>query len=305
MKKSIIFGWRGAVTLAVLVVLHHLLSVGWSRPNPKAASQWGQNLIASESVMYDATAADCVMVGTSLTVSFQLGRGTSINGAPRFFNLAYAGGSLSTGLSLIEATGLVPRCVVVETNFLGSSVDQSHLDTVFHPVWQPLKKTLPGLKHENQPLNMLLTAVRSFRGQNVVPRKLGKQPDQSKDPVYQTRLREQLDYHDTIAPQQVLESAQHLGSVVRSLAKSGTKVFLLKMPVAAKIEVHRHYGAVKNALEQQNLTQHPNIELVSIQAQRLVTTDGIHLNRASQLVVESELLAAILQRLAPDGSLGQ
>lgn len=305
MKKSTIFGWRGVVTLAVLVVLHHLLSVGWSRPNPKAASQWGQNLIASESVVYDATAADCVLVGTSLTASFQLDRDASINGAPRFFNLAYAGGSLSTGLSLIQATGQVPRCVVVETNFLGSLVDQSHLDMIFHPVWQPLKKAVPGLKHENQPLNMLLTAARSFSGQRVAPPKLRKPPDRSNDPVYQLRLREKLDFLDLIPAQQVQDQAQHLGNVARSLASSGSKIFLLQMPVAAEIEAHPHYGVVKNALELQNLEQLPNVDLVNIQTPGLVTTDGIHLDRASQQVVESELLDAVMQRLAPSNKLAR
>lgn len=299
MKKSTVFGWRGVLTLAVLVVAHHLLSVGWSRSSPKAASQWGQNLIASESVAYDATPADCVLVGTSLTVAIELGDGTPDNGAPRFFNLAYAGGSLSTGLSLIEAAELVPRCVVVETNFLGSPLDQSHLDAIFHPVWQPLKKVLPGMKHENQPLNMLLTAARSFSGQSAAPLTLRKSPDRSNDPVYQARLRGQLDFHDTISVQRVQQQALHLGKAVRSLAQRGSKVFLLQMPVAAEVEAHPHYGVVKSALERQDFAQQANIDFVHIQAKGLATTDGIHLDRASLQVVERELLEAVLQRLAP------
>ncbi len=297
MSKPSFFGWHGAVALAVLFVLHHLLSAGWHRADPKAASQWGQNLIASESLVYEATPADCVIVGTSLSVALDLGRHAMSEEAPRFFNLAYAGGSLSTGLALIEASGLVPRCLVIETNFLGQPLDQTHIDAVLHPIWYPLKKMLPGFKHQNQPLNQLLTLMRLFKPPAASLPEPVIRPDLTNNAVYQTRLRGQLVFHDSLKPLDVLRQAEHLGRSARILASKGTQVFFLEMPVALEINAHPHYEVVRTALAQQNLMGHRNIHAVEIESQTLITTDGIHLNHWSQMIAERELFAAVAEQL--------
>lgn len=279
-----------------LLVIHTAVSIQWVRLDPMAASQWGQNEIRSERFLYGSNNEDCVLVGSSMSANLNFTRDEASASLPRVVNLAYAGGSALTGMSLIEASGKTPYCVLVEANLAYKAADEEHVLEMTNPYWMSLKSHIPNFRQENQPLNMVLTLIRDFgrrisgKGNQVAV--TDNEAAESLDTPSPTEVGASNELIEArlaglaqISDDMQREGFESMIQIARRLEAAGSRVIFYEMPGESRIR-QTHYYEVLHAYfsEAANAETAAGIpgfaELQQIDIGQAYTNDGIHLTEA-------------------------
>lgn len=287
-----------------LVAVHSTIASLWQRDQPIATSQWGQNLIRTERFLYSSRPEDCVLVGSSMSANLDLRISSGIADLPSIQNLAYAGGGALEGLQVVAQSGLRPKCVLVEANLAYQVPDEEVFADAFHPVWHPIRRWVRNFRHENQPLNMLLTGIRELRDlhaagnpdvrENAVAsnRQLTGRPDSV------TRLVLKRASRMSQIPQEMIEiGVRTQVQLANTLQARGINVIFFLMPGEEEVRASPYYQRLRQtfATEFQNDAAGADAarELQIIDIGPIRTNDGIHLTPESLKWVPEQLFQLI------------
>lgn len=105
------------------------------------------NRLRAERWLYRPPAAATVVVGSSLAARLE-----GALPADEYHVLAFGGGSSLTGLELLARGPRLPERVLVEGNVLTRGTDHELIKVLFTPGLASLRRALPLLRQENQPL---------------------------------------------------------------------------------------------------------------------------------------------------------
>lgn len=305
----------------LLLVVHTIVVYSWSIADPVAASQWGSNRIRTERVLYDLRPSDCVLVGSSLSANIDFTRDTPASDLPRVLNMAYAGGSPLTGMQVVAAADTLPACLLVESNLAYKPADSETVRSAYHPLWYPLKKQIRNLRHENQPLNLLLsyiktltTSSRQTAGTVVVEPHVnqtsstlpGTLPGQS--PAIGTTNETPPVIHNPMAEQRVKsmnltaesylqQGTQAMASLASELEARGTRVIFFEMPGEVLVRqsdyykrLHAHFERVFNDIATSTASTFM-VHRIDIGPVR--TNDGIHLTASYLQKIPAQIYSLI------------
>lgn len=279
-----------------LLVIHTAVSIQWVRLDPMAASQWGQNEIRSERFLYSSNNEDCVLVGSSMSANLDFTRDEASADLPRVVNLAYAGGSALTGMSLIEKSGKTPYCVLVEANLAYKAADEEHVSEMTDPYWMSLKSYIPNFRQENQPLNMVLTLIRdvgrriSGKGNQLAVTDDGAVESLATTGPAEVGASDELIEARLAGLAQITDDMQREGfesmiQTAKRLEAAGTRVIFYEMPGESRVRQTRYYEVLRaNFSEAANAESATGVlgfaELQRIDIGEAHTNDGIHLTDA-------------------------
>lgn len=131
------------------------------------------NVIAGQSYIYDKRDSDVVIVGSSLANRL------AVLGLPeKCFNLSLIGYSPRDGLEIIKRSGARPKVILIETNIIDRERTAVFTDALFLPWMYTLKRYLPALREENQPVNIIRAAgTQALRQLKHYYRRLAKKPE--------------------------------------------------------------------------------------------------------------------------------
>lgn len=288
------------LTFVLLVLVHWVVSVSWTRDDPKAASQFGQNLLRSENLTSSPRDNACVLVGSSISAHLVF---PSVAGGPDeardIYNLALAGGSAFTGLELLRGANVTPHCILVELNVLYKPADHEHVRSVLSPVARVVRHYVPGARHQNQPLNMLLTAVRDLReqGRPLPSAALANPvtPASARTAFLMERIAEHVATHQSIPGSQVSDAIAQLRAFIEYFTGRGTRIVLVEMPVEPEVAATPPYREVRSAVQDMfRATGNTRDTRGAVQIKRFAhgdyqTADGIHLKKPGLVRVAREL----------------
>jgi hypothetical protein len=256
------------------------------RPNLPLDYEAGErNVIIAERYLL-RPAPNAVLVGSSM--SRRLGY---IDGG--FENLALDGEGPLTGLDLVLRRSAHPQKVYVETNWLWRPLNKSFVGDVADEPWATLRRLLPGLRHENRPINLLTARTPHEPLPSVV--KLDPAVKDNEDPGVAVSVAWTVEHHGRATDElrhQADRAAEVLRNQVDALRSRKVNVVLLWMPMHPLLAASPMFKYARDALERE--LPAGRYEWLDIEdGKPFMTVDSIHLTGPSALRV-----AEILRRRA-------
>jgi hypothetical protein len=229
---------------------------------------------------------DVVLVGSSLT--FRLKEEYFVT--PRVRNLALAGGSPVTGLTIVANRRTLPRVVLIETNVLSRTIDTALVARYSEEAVA-----------ESRFLRPVRTAVAAYENWVHAPPRdaqaraarnvlLGRPPSDFDSHVAADRaLREMNDEDPSEATRANVEALKQL---IADIEQRGTRAFLIEVPVSAHIEGSRFVRVTKEIVEAAFPDPERWLRIDPPRAE-LRWADGVHLDERSALIVVKSLERAL------------
>jgi hypothetical protein len=225
---------------------------------------------------------DVVLVGSSLT--FRLKEEYFVT--PRVRNLALAGGSPVTGLTIVANRRTLPRVVLIETNVLSRTIDTALVaryseEAVAEPRFlRPVRTAVAA--YENW-VHAPPRDAQALAARNVL---LGRPPSDFDNHVAADRaLREMNDEDPSEATRTNVEALKQL---IADIEQRGTRAFLIDVPVSAHIEGSRFVRVTKEIVEAAFPDPERWLRIDPPRAE-LRWADGVHLDERSALIVVKSL----------------
>lgn len=144
---------KSAVFCLIAFALYTALII-ITKPNVTVMlNQWQGNMVAAQDYIYDNPDRPVVIVGSSLAAKMDM----EYLG-PDYWNLAFAGGSVSTGLEIIARSGARPKIICIEANIFRDT-DEKMIADLFTPLVWKWKKYIPSLRLKYQPFTIAYNLV--------------------------------------------------------------------------------------------------------------------------------------------------
>ncbi|WP_143000173.1 MULTISPECIES: hypothetical protein [unclassified Helicobacter] len=188
------------------------------------------------------------------------------------YNLAFAGGSVQSGLEIIKRSNKIPQILYIETNVLFErDADSAMLGILFDPLLFKARYYLPALQEKYQPLNVFASFIKRFGGKSDEEKRAIKRDEK----IYNLSMEGFLKRY-----QQPLASLPNYQNRLDSLQKQlqyfenkGVKIIFFTMPIDPLLAKQPRF-IEENTLLKQTFS-YPFLPMPK--HSEYETTDGIHL----------------------------
>ncbi|MBF0441690.1 MAG: hypothetical protein HQK54_07270 [Oligoflexales bacterium] len=234
------------------------------------------NKATAQRYIYDADngMTKVVVLGTSLA-----SRLDSALLEKEIYNLSLGGDSAITGLEMVVRKGSHVPFVAIETNLLlMKEKNQDLLNEIFYPYLWKVRKYVPSLREEYQPVNMLLSfLVRCVSG-NIEQREntIGNE----KTVQRMLMLAKENSKKETLNMKVVEKNYEDLRRLIGILKDKGSKIIFFTMPIHPEMITLTPYRE-NNELMRKHFSGPEYIWLDIPSDQGYLTTDGLHLRYES------------------------
>lgn len=141
------------IVMTAAFVLYNILIV-FLRPESFVQNQWQSNVIKAQEYAYGPRTARRVIVGTSLSeVIFSQGLPDG------YFDLSFPGGSPLNGFEIMKRSGILPECILVESNYYARDPDSNPAKKLFVPGLYEVRRYVPSLREKYQPVNVIAPLI--------------------------------------------------------------------------------------------------------------------------------------------------
>ena len=283
---------RSFIIAGVFFLIYSLvLQSNWVRDHLLTQSQWQGNLIRAQEYPFAPQAGKNVVVGSSLMARLEP---TSLS--DDFYSLAFSGGGPLTGLEIVARSPNHPKLVLIETNLLMEDISQTMLSNVYRPVFAHLRPHIPAFRERFQPANVVVGSALERATQyglaalrRVAPNSANVETGGggSNDTFFQNLLAEQR--HNMSKPPDSTKLGQRLEQLksrVSELARAGTKVVFVEMPVDASLMELPYLATLREKMAR-TFPETPFIRPVPGHTYR--TDDALHLSRQDAIDYASYL----------------
>ncbi|MFK7889213.1 MAG: hypothetical protein AB8B63_00235 [Granulosicoccus sp.] len=291
------------LALLALLSIHAAICLLWHRDSTVAASQWGANKIRTERFLFSDTSSDCVLVGSSMSAVLEETVDGKPYGKPDIVNLAYAGGSPLTGLQLIALSEKTPACLLIESNLAYKDSDVDQLALVNNKALWLAKRFIINLRHENQPLNLLLTFLKTLRNppvdkqhDNIGGQALNRRSGEDYNRV-KPLIADRVSSMARLSEQMIAEGAERLVELAEQLEARGTEVIFFEMPGEQEVRDSVYYQRLRTILREELAnsaklsSSAATLNIVEIEVS--TTTDGVHLGKQSTVLATEAMFNLI------------
>jgi hypothetical protein len=150
--------FRWPVYFLVLLAVYSILLPARERVLPDGVLTLPQgHRVKAEDFLLSDDVPHALLVGSSLSAVLP---SQALRGV---YNLSFSGGSASTGLHLMEASGKIPKVLFIEVNMLNRPLDELLLAEVLNTWTLSLKRWCTACLTRNQPLTVALSYLSWWR----------------------------------------------------------------------------------------------------------------------------------------------
>jgi len=261
MKKILVF------TLCLFAVWNVLLAA--IDPAPYALNQWQNNIVATQTYLYQKDIPDTVIIGSSLSQRL------ITDSLPGYYNLALAGLGPLDGLKVITRLNKYPRVVLIEINLILRIESVDYNKQCLTPSSYYLNKYVPSFKEGMQPFNLAYSSLRSFLKQN----ESGDQQPKLDSATFAKTLKmvqgEMMIDQDTALVNNQLSSMENY---IRTLEQSNVKVIFYEMPLHSSL----YNLSLPNLIRSSVISRFPHTVLIPSPTDNIFKTqDAQHLDKES------------------------
>jgi hypothetical protein len=233
---------------------------------------------------------DIVLVGSSLTWRLK----EQYFSLPKVRNLALAGGSPITGLTIIANQRNLPKVIIIETNVLSRAVDLALVEKfsgssgstpLFLPPIRTAVAAYESWNHE---------PIRHTQTRAALEALLRQPPSDFDNRVYLDRAVQQMNAEDSTNA--VRSNVEKLKQLRGDIWQRGSRVFLIEVPFSAPIEDSRSVRTTRRIVHEAfpNPDQWLRIDPPLAELRWL---DGVHLDERSALIVVQSIERALAGHL--------
>lgn len=271
-KKSIIVA---IILLASYEVILRISVLPWdSSQNDKSA-----NLITAQDYLYNFSAkeisTDTVILGTSISrklITQALG--------DHFINLSFNAWTAYDGFGVIKSSRSQPACILIETNYLKSTVVQPELAGILEPISYYSAKILKSMRIANQPAGLLLGWGKSRMQTQIEALRDKKREDTV---LYHLNLRQYIKEMNEKTPDSILAKRfSILKTMVEEFKKKQTTLIFYEVPIDPELQNTNSMTEFRKYFDlyfPRNEYKHISLP----EKNNYVYSDGIHLTRGSAL----------------------
>jgi hypothetical protein len=270
---ALLFVWRQATLL-----------IGYNLQQPATTARDG-SLITLNRYIQEPT-PEVALVGSSIAWRLK----EEYFSIPSVRNLALAGGSPTTALTIIANQNKLPKIVLVETNVLSRPADGELIGKFSGP-----------RAHAPFFLRPLRTAVAAYetwahapldraRARAATAQLLTRPPSDFDNQVYVERMLQGMNAEDP--SDMVHQNVERLKRLIEDIEQRGSRAFLIEVPFAAPIERSRSVQITKRITHE----SFPNPQswlAIAAPREELRWADGVHLDERSALIVVQSLEKAL------------
>jgi hypothetical protein len=238
-----------------------------------AQNWWQENKIKAENFFNQKQPYDLIIVGTSMSEGLKLDQ---YKGSALTIN--FIGGSSLTGLELIKRSSLLPKRLIIETNWLEREANDDLISNVSNHNFDKLKSIAPALLESNQPVNVLASSIK------IKPSLI----DTTKEKMYfLKKLQQNIEAGnvkiDTASVEKTVKKVRYLINYFR---EKGVKVYLMELPVNKKLYNVNRFSVTKLAIKKFLI----DVDTIpKFNSQSLATSDGYHLTLSSKKIYTNYL----------------
>jgi hypothetical protein len=273
MKKTLI------ITILIYLIYSFFIKFGPKPAKFLMQSQWQNNQYIVERYKREYL-SDCsnskqnvVIVGSSLAQKLAIDKISKCT-----YNLALAGDSALTGLTIIAKDSRPPKLILVEINVPMLNVNQMLIDHSLS-IWV----NLPTIFYtEYKPFNLVMSFIDQFK-----PHKKPKGPNES---VRKNALALQtLSYNKQVTSENLKLKIEEFNHLVNAIESKGGSVIFFEMPVHPSLEYTPRAIQIRSAFESTFPTHRLiNFNELSIGSE-IKTLDGLHLHNDEAIEVTKNL----------------
>lgn len=245
-------------------------------------SQYKNNISTAQRYLYDYPKSPIVIVGSSRAANLDI----LLLQKSDIFNLSFKASGPISGLSLIRKSELKPKIVLVEINSILYDVDSLLLEKVMATIPFRLKKVLPSLREEYQPVNVFFNILMNLynrqRPVNVFDKQRFAKAVTIKKKVYSEHPDSNL----------LLKRLDKLSMLIEYLSNQGIKPIFFEMPMYSELQDSPRANKIRSAV----LTRFPMGKYLWIEGLSVFdkgTSDGVHLTYAAGAQVTKSLIAKL------------
>lgn len=257
----------GIIGSALAILVLYLVLISLFQPTVTIGpTQWSTNRIRAEHFIYLKDMPDTVIVGSSLSARLQ-----DLYLGPGIYRLAFSGGSSLTGLAILSKLKTRPKRIVIEANYLYKPLDDQFMDELFPPVLSAVRKYVPGLRFEYQPVNVVV----SFAARLLEKSEAQKMAKLANPEIREGTLRINIDHQNEFPEEPDLEKNLVLAKqYVAAFEDTGSTIIFLQMPVHEELAATR---SAKTLFSRMRESFPESKYRWLIFDNRYETTDGLHL----------------------------
>jgi hypothetical protein len=230
---------KSLIAALVFLLLHAL----FSRITHLGNSQhiWQDNFNKAQRYIYSRDTTLNVIVGSSLSNRLVM------DSLPGFYNLALQGQNIYDGLAIIFRKGHIPPKVFIEMNITLGRENKSFTGSLFSPLLYNMRKVLPSLRDEYQPVGQLGKIMMNMISSIQPDSKLLKSPPVPPE-VFERMLEIRTEEYSQAPSDEVLHERQGvLRNYVSTLEERGAEVIFFEMPVNERISNLARPCAIREA----------------------------------------------------------
>lgn len=291
MQKTSMLSWlfkcAGVAALMLLACYTVKARFGLALQQPAVTTRDG-SLVTLNRYAREPT-PDIVLVGSSVMWRLK----EEYFSRPQVRNLALAGGSPVTSLSILAERRSLPKIILIETNVLTRAPDTALIE-----------KFSGGVGAETLFLRPIRAATAAYETWNhATPdpaqaraqqdRLLSEPPSTFDNKVYLDRAVEQMNVEDPTKPTRT--NVALIKTLIEDLQRRGTRALLIRIPFAPEIEHSRFVRTTKEIVDQ----AFPDRERwlpIKPPMSELRWADGVHLDERSALLVVRAIESALAAR---------
>jgi hypothetical protein len=235
---------------------------------------------------------DIVLVGSSLTWRLK----EEYFSLPKVRNLALAGGSPVTGLTIIANQRNLPKIILIETNVLSRAVDPALVEKFSGssgraPLFlRPIRTAVAAYESWNH------ASIHHTQAHAALEALLRQPPRDFDNRAYADRALQAMNAEDPTNA--VRSNVEKLKQLIEHIRQRGSRVFLIEVPFFAPIEGSRSAGTSRRIVHEAfpNPDQWLRIDPPLVE---LRWADGVHLDERSALIVVQSIERALATHLGP------
>lgn len=218
---------KSLLTAFILLLLHALVVYIYPVSSTQYSSQ--ENTIKAQQFIYGGAHKD-IIIGSSLSNRLVM---DSLRGIS---NLSFSGNSIFDGLSILNHSGLTPRTVFIETNIMSRGENVGFTSYVNSPILNPIKRAIPSLRDEFQPIGMVGEFIIRTLGKRPAGTHVAQQAKASEEPrddaFFKTMLALQAEDYNEVPDTLILQARfEQLAREVHRLEAKGARIIFFEMPV--------------------------------------------------------------------------
>jgi hypothetical protein len=206
-----------------------------------------------------------VLCGSSLTAGMDHYLPDSVH------SLAMTGGSIFTGMEIMNSTGKLPPVIGIETNMMLRLTDVYITDDALNPVMMELRNYLPGIAVYNQPFSFLAYALLG----NTEKRNQIRFSQENKilnQPLYDEQIPAKIiEYNQPYDSIVLAEHIEYMVEKLKDYEAKGSKVFIFEAPMDPTL-----YYSVRMRTLRAKLRQLPFLFVEVPLYHKWKTADGEH-----------------------------